>query len=323
MFCSGSASPRLMGCAFSGNTALRYGGGLATGGVGAPLITDCTFKGNTAGIGGGAASFLNAPANPRIEHCTFAANAAQGSGSWGGGALLVGAASAVTLQRCTFYGNACTNGGGLLVTQEGTSVVIDETIISFCSTGAAIACGDSVNAVLGCSDLYGNAGGDWVGCIAGQLGTNGNFSADPLFCDPETGDLRLEPDSPCAEGNSPPGCGFVGAWGFGCSGSDVPDRGPKLCGCTLGPSGPSPFSRETAVRYQLAVGIETDDTSLTVHDVNGRLVRVLQKHCMRGGPHVVWWDGTDELGKPVPGGIYFLTLTKGATHALSRVSLIR
>jgi hypothetical protein len=72
---------------------------------------------------------------------------------------------------------------------------------------------------LSCCDLFGNAGGDWVVGIADQEGIRGNFAADPLFCDPENGDLTLRSDSPCLPGNHPGGaaCGLIGALGEGCA----------------------------------------------------------------------------------------------------------
>jgi len=72
---------------------------------------------------------------------------------------------------------------------------------------------------LMCCDLYGNVGGDWTGYIADQLGLDGNFSADPLFCDTASGDLTLEECSPCLPGSHPDGysCGgVIGAFGAGC-----------------------------------------------------------------------------------------------------------
>ncbi len=41
----------------------------------------------------------------------------------------------------------------------------------------------------------------------------GNISADPLFCDPAAGDLRLQEGSPCAPGTE---CDLMGAWPVGC-----------------------------------------------------------------------------------------------------------
>jgi hypothetical protein len=82
--------------------------------------------------------------------------------------------------------------------------------------GEALFCGDvASDPALTCCDVYGNAGGDWVGCIADQYGINGNFSEDPLFCDMSGGDLTLCANSPCLPtGNS---CGvLIGAHDQGC-----------------------------------------------------------------------------------------------------------
>ena len=72
-----------------------------------------------------------------------------------------------------------------------------------------------------CCDLYGNAGGDWVNCVEDLYGVDGNISADPLFCDPGSGDFQLQQGSPCAPGSD---CDLIGAWPVGCGGpAGVPD----------------------------------------------------------------------------------------------------
>jgi hypothetical protein len=77
-------------------------------------------------------------------------------------------------------------------------------------------CGDAGSSpTLICCDLYGNEGGNWIGCIADQYGVNGNMSEDPLFCDPDNEDFTLREDSPCAPANSG-GCGLIGAVPVGC-----------------------------------------------------------------------------------------------------------
>ena len=79
--------------------------------------------------------------------------------------------------------------------------------------GDPIGADGSTSPVLSCADVYGNAGGDWMGIIAAQAGTNGNFSEDPLFCDHASGDVHLHEDSPCA---NRPGCGWIGLEPIGC-----------------------------------------------------------------------------------------------------------
>ena len=115
----------------------------------------------------------------------------------------------------TFYGNDIG-----LVCAYGASPVLEQTIISFSRWEAfpAIHCDDpNSHPVLECCDIFGNAGGDWTGCIADQLGVNGNISEDPLFCDPEANDFTIAENSPCAPGNSPAGCDLIGALPVGCT----------------------------------------------------------------------------------------------------------
>ena len=65
---------------------------------------------------------------------------------------------------------------------------------------------------------------------------------------------------------------------------------------------------------------------LTVHDVQGRLVRVLT--CLGACPAVAGpfrgeWDGTDQDGHPLPPGVYFLRYADTAGPVLKRVVLLR
>jgi Right handed beta helix region len=68
--------------------------------------------------------------------------------------------------------------------------------------------------VLRCNDVWGN---DQDYELFGSYDTTGlgNFSADPIFCDFETGTFELSASSPCAEDNSN-ACGPIGAYPVGC-----------------------------------------------------------------------------------------------------------
>ena len=61
----------------------------------------------------------------------------------------------------------------------------------------------------------------------------------------------------------------------------------------------------------------SDSGSLTVRDVQGRVVRKL----VPSGRQVAW-DGRHELGQPVPNGTYFATLEVGGRSTTIRFSLI-
>ena len=87
---------------------------------------------------------------------------------------------------------------------------------------------------------------------------------------------------------------------------------------------PNPFNPETWIPYQLA---EPAEVTLTIHSVNGTLVRTLALGYQPAGIYqtrtrTAYWDGKNEVGEPVASGIYFYTLTAGDFNA-TRKMLIR
>ena len=93
---------------------------------------------------------------------------------------------------------------------------------------------------------------------------------------------------------------------------------------TLLPNYPNPFNPETWIPYQLA---KPSDVSLTIYDINGRVVRTLDLGHRRAGVYrsrgrTAYWDGKNEFGEPVASGLYFYTLTAGDFSATRRM-LIR
>jgi predicted outer membrane repeat protein len=225
----------LTNCSFENNSTLPEGftpagGGLASVSGNSIVITRCVFENNFSPEGGGAI-FLNTP-QVLIESTTFAQNTAEfvGGGLASsvsplmligcvfdrnhatiGGAAYATHAITVAVDQCTFYGNEA-NAGAALALQVESEASLSKSIFAD-NLGAAVQCFGAIS--VDCCDVHGNEGGDWVGCIASQANINGNFSSDPLFCDPENGDFTIRSDSPCA----PPGvtgCGLVGALPVGC-----------------------------------------------------------------------------------------------------------
>ena len=103
---------------------------------------------------------------------------------------------------------------GMVVT-DNSFPVLESTLIAF-NTEEGLVINEGSGVTIACTNIFGNET-DWAGDLHNQLGINGNFSADPLFCDSESGDYSLAPDSPCLLGNHPDAgeCGQVGALGVG------------------------------------------------------------------------------------------------------------
>ncbi|MDP7032425.1 MAG: right-handed parallel beta-helix repeat-containing protein [Gemmatimonadota bacterium] len=214
-------------CEISANEATPFSGGAfdfwnATG-----TITECTVAGNTAGVRGGAISAIHS--SPEFRDCLLLANSTPGDG----GALHCGDGSAPVVAGCTLYANAAGGLGGGVRGEAGSAPEIHATIVAAGSAGEAVSVDPACQLAVSCSDFFGNAGGDWTGALASRLDAEGNFSADPGFCDGPGGVFTLTlPGSPCLPENSP--CGtLIGARvaGCGCPGNAtllVPDDHPTL-----------------------------------------------------------------------------------------------
>ncbi len=210
------SSPVFTDCVIRDNTATRSGGGIYCE-RSSPRFIRCTIAGNTAHEGGGAC--LVDGSRPVFEECTFASNQAPGRG----GAMFL-SASQCSLRVSTLVGDEAGLGSALFI--EGDSrPVVERVIIAFGvlsgDSAGAVVC-DGGSAVVRCSNIFGNAGGDWDGCIEDQADEDGNISEDPLFCDPESRDFRLRPGSPCLGDTL--GCARMGAWPEGCEKGPVPPR---------------------------------------------------------------------------------------------------
>ncbi len=198
---------------FVGNTAAGDGGGAYF--TGAPVLTRCWFEGNSAEWGGGLAC-VGGWSSPSISEVTLVANSA-----YAGGGISSRDGAGPVLENVTVVGNVADYGAGIDIAQS-SYVTIDNTIVAMNYPDVAIACFLTPAPTLTCCDLFGNAGGDWVGCISDQYGPNGNIWLDPLFCGDANPDAPyvLDADSPCTPANS--GCGeLIGAWPVGCGTTPV------------------------------------------------------------------------------------------------------
>ncbi len=66
---------------------------------------------------------------------------------------------------------------------------------------------------------------------------------------------------------------------------------------------PNPLAGDSWVSFNQE---EQGKTSVSVFDINGRKVKELYNGMRARGPQRVQWDGRDEAGSPVAGGIYFI-----------------
>jgi hypothetical protein len=133
----------------------------------------------------------------------------------------VRAIGASTIESCTFVQNTASS-GPVIRSFSQLPFLMSSSIVAFSGDGMfPVKCTSESIVTVECCDFYGNGGGDWVDCVAGQENANGNLSADPLFC--AQGDFTIHENSPCAPSNSG-NCGLIGALGVGCGAVSVESK---------------------------------------------------------------------------------------------------
>jgi predicted outer membrane repeat protein len=316
-FQSGEApSSVLQGITIANAYVASYSGGAIWCSDGSsPTIDHCVFRDNNTEVSGGAI-YCSSESNPLIAFSTF-----YGNGAENGGALHAYESDPV-LMNCTLsHNSAAAHGGG--ISGMTSSIVVQNTIIAFSTNGEGIYC-FSGDAALSCCNVYGNEDGDWVDCIEGEEGLEGNICMDPMFCHPASGNYRLIAGSPCAP-FSPPNeeCDLIGAWPVDCNVESC-DPAPVFPGVTqLAPSAPNPFRESTSIRYLVPGANGPIPVRLGVYDAAGRLVRTLVDEDRYSGWHDIAWDGRSNTGEPVAGGIYFYQIRVNGQKQSKQGTLIR
>ncbi len=83
---------------------------------------------------------------------------------------------------------------------------------------------------------------------------------------------------------------------------------------------PNPFSDRIDIKY--SIGHSAKRVELNIYDVTGRIVKQFDYKTIRLSDHVSW-DGRDNAGKKVAGGVYFLQFEMGDNKATKKLLLIK
>ena len=96
--------------------------------------------------------------------------------------------------------------------------------------------------------------------------------------------------------------------------------GPVLAGNRLRKIYPNPFNPSTTIEYSVETPARV---SLSVFNVEGRLVKRLVSEHQRSGVYRVNWNGKDSRGNPVSSGIYFCRISIGSYDTSRKMILMR
>ena len=83
---------------------------------------------------------------------------------------------------------------------------------------------------------------------------------------------------------------------------------------------PNPFNPITAINYDLP---EVRDVNIIIYDLLGRTIRHLDLNKVKAGRHKFVWHGTNDFGKRVSTGIYFLQITAGQDIQTQKMLLLK
>jgi len=245
------AYPTFEACTFESNSTGGNGGAIL-GSIASFWASDCRFIANSASGSGGCASVFESYI--RVSNSLIAGNTASEGGAihWHHPSCAKNGAESAEpiapyLLNCTLVGNMASDSGSAVMSQflecgDPTFerfFTLENCIVANNGITRPFACKDGANfPELTCTNVYGHTGGDFVGCIGGQDGTNGNFSAKPLFCNLPQGDYGLYNTSPCTPDYNT--CGvLLGSEPIGCTSPNlviIPQRFSVLLANTIEPT---------------------------------------------------------------------------------------
>ena len=88
----------------------------------------------------------------------------------------------------------------------------------------------------------------------------------------------------------------------------------------LHPAAPNPFFARTVLTFEVD---DPQPVRIALYDASGRLVRMIAEGPFEAGRHEHAWDGTDERGRRVPAGVYFVRADAAKGRATEKLVVLR
>ncbi len=86
------------------------------------------------------------------------------------------------------------------------------------------------------------------------------------------------------------------------------------------PNYPNPFNPTTTITLQLP---SATHVSVIIYNVSGQRVKTLSQAVWSSGTHSIRWHGVDDLGQPVPAGIYLAQVRAGNWSKTIKMTLLK
>jgi hypothetical protein len=83
---------------------------------------------------------------------------------------------------------------------------------------------------------------------------------------------------------------------------------------------PNPFNPSTTIIFQMT---HYSEVSIKIYDILGKEVRQLLEDNLPSGEHTIQWDGKDDKGNPLSGGIYFIHMVADSYQKTIKTVLLK
>ena len=187
------------GFTFTWDALLQGLGGGVSAFASCGRIRNNIFVSNKAGIG--SAIYLQS-CNLLVENNLFVTNNCMS----GGGTVAVSGGTP-TIRNNTFSANFAPFGfEGATLYATGTDVIFERNIVHGSQGASAVFCGGGNHPTIACNLFWDNPFGAFAGQCVDSVGTSGNLSGNPLFCNVLAQNYGVCADSPALTGP----CGTIG-----------------------------------------------------------------------------------------------------------------
>ena len=100
--------------------------------------------------------------------------------------------------------------------------------------------------------------------------------------------------------------------------------GPVAAGdYSLHQNQPNPFNPDTRIRYGIPAGVVSERVTLSIYNIEGKLVRRLVDTNQGEGIYDARWDGRAESGEAVSSGVYFYVLRTAQRTIARKMVLLK
>ena len=196
--------------------------------------------------------------------------------------------------------------------------------------------GSGANPIISYSLVQGANLPMWV-----QDDGNNIFAENPLFVNEVSGDFNLQINSPCIDTGTPDTSSLnlpefdifgnpriyndiidIGAYEWQGYGVDEPYE--FNCDLYLSQNKPNPFCSFTTITFMPLNIHGIGDYSLSIYNIKGQLIKKYNNKSNSFHEKIdIVWDGTDEDGNSMPGGVYFYKLICGEYNVTKKMLLMR